>query len=130
MGYVQEAFNTMRFIVSVGWSIYPLGLLVRLPAGERERQHSEPDLQPRGLREQDRLRPGYLGLGQGQHPEGRLLSRLGRERRTAKKEWCASDFSRAAGGRRGVRSGRFEFLTRRLGRMLPDHLVRSRVRAE
>merc|ERR1711988_179422 len=25
--YVQEAFNTMRFIVSVGWSIYPLGYL-------------------------------------------------------------------------------------------------------
>ena len=23
--YVQESFNTMRFIVSVGWSIYPLG---------------------------------------------------------------------------------------------------------
>merc|ERR1712054_717211 len=25
--YVQEAFSTMRFIVSVGWSIYPLGCL-------------------------------------------------------------------------------------------------------
>merc|ERR1719407_174955 len=23
--YVQESFNTMRFIVTVGWSIYPLG---------------------------------------------------------------------------------------------------------
>merc|ERR1719311_40986 len=23
--YVKEAFNTMRFIVTVGWSIYPLG---------------------------------------------------------------------------------------------------------
>merc|ERR1711865_567856 len=23
--YVREAFNTMRFIVTVGWSIYPLG---------------------------------------------------------------------------------------------------------
>ena len=23
--YVQESFNTMRFIVAVGWSIYPLG---------------------------------------------------------------------------------------------------------
>ena len=25
--YVREAFNTMRFIVSVGWSIYTLGYL-------------------------------------------------------------------------------------------------------
>merc|ERR1719460_442611 len=23
--YVKEAFNTMRFIVTIGWSIYPLG---------------------------------------------------------------------------------------------------------
>merc|ERR1712057_103386 len=23
--YVQESFNTMRFIVTIGWSIYPLG---------------------------------------------------------------------------------------------------------
>merc|ERR1719387_2612377 len=48
--YVQQSFSTMRFIVTIGWVDLPPGLLLRLPLGERERQHIEPCLQPRGLR--------------------------------------------------------------------------------
>merc|ERR1711975_207925 len=34
--YVKESFNTMRFIVTVGWSIYPLGYFFGYLMGQVE----------------------------------------------------------------------------------------------
>merc|ERR1711907_60185 len=79
--YVKESFNTMRFIVTVGWSIYPLGYFFGYLMGAVE-DHLEPCVQPCGPCEQDCFLLGHLGLRKEQHPGGEggsppMVSQLG-----------------------------------------------------
>jgi len=61
--YVEASFKTMRFIVTVGWSIYPLGYYFGYLMGSFS-SGSELDLQPCGFCEQDRILLGNLGFCQ------------------------------------------------------------------
>merc|ERR1711908_169178 len=64
---VANAFNTMRFIVSVGWCIYPAGYFFGYLLGAVSSPF-EPYLQPCGLREQDLVLPRNLGSSEEGDP--------------------------------------------------------------
>merc|ERR1711972_164926 len=80
--HVKASFQTMRFIVSVGWSIYPLGYFFGYLMGGVD-DSALNLVQPRGLREQDRVLPRDLGFCEeehggkgGQSPRATLIASL------------------------------------------------------
>merc|ERR1712150_64432 len=64
---VKSAFGAMRFIVTVGWSIYPLGYFFGYLCGAVA-PAAQPHLQLGRLREQNRILLGHLARRQDGYP--------------------------------------------------------------
>merc|ERR1711879_1128629 len=74
--YVKASFATMRFIVTIGWSIYPLGYFFGYLMGQVEDSSLNFGLQPCRLGEQDCVLPCNLEFRQAKHScwQGRRLA--------------------------------------------------------
>merc|ERR1711966_222457 len=74
--HVKAAFSVMRFIVTVGWSIYPLGYVFGYLMGAVD-VCPQLGVQPCRFREQDRILPCHLGVSQERHCRAHEVSEEG-----------------------------------------------------